>query len=231
MESVSECLRQEPTVYRDLVERDEWIVSLRSQGMTFKWIGEHLGISRQRVMQLWESATASSAGEAQCQPEHCWCGAKLPPRMGPGRPQRYCSAEHKPKPKPTYVPKPPKPRKRRTYAACGDCGVVYGERSPNSFCDTCRVATRHRRMSYYADLFEAQGGVCAICGSPETTVDRRTGKIRKLSVDHCHETGSIRGLLCMKCNTMLGAVQDNTDVLESAITYLRRHQLSVVEAA
>lgn len=57
-------------------------------------------------------------------------------------------------------------------------------------------------------MFEDQCGVCAICHQPETTVDNRWAgagvRVRRLSVDHDHVTGQVRGLLCMKCNTRLG---------------------------
>ena len=53
----------------------------------------------------------------------------------------------------------------------------------------------------FAALAKVQGGVCAICRKPETARSRKTGKPRRLSVDHCHETGMVRGLLCTACNT------------------------------
>src|SRR4051812_12621786 len=49
----------------------------------------------------------------------------------------------------------------------------------------------------YAELYEFQGGHCALCR-------RATGASRKLSVDHDHATGRVRGLLCRPCNTLLG---------------------------
>lgn len=63
---------------------------------------------------------------------------------------------------------------------------------------------------------EEQGGVCAICGNPET--DKRN---HRLAVDHCHETDKIRGLLCKSCNIGLGMFKDNTNNLTRAVAYLR----------
>ncbi len=61
-------------------------------------------------------------------------------------------------------------------------------------------------------LSDAQGGLCAICqGLP--------GK-KGLSVDHCHATRRVRGLLCSRCNTGLGQFQDNPALLTAAIEYL-----------
>jgi len=57
---------------------------------------------------------------------------------------------------------------------------------------------------------EKQNGKCAICGL----------KI-KLSVDHCHETGKLRGLLCTRCNTGIGMFLNSTKLLKSAIKYIK----------
>ena len=71
----------------------------------------------------------------------------------------------------------------------------------------------------YAALYKAQGGVCAICGNPETAKVRGTTK--RLAVDHDHATGKVRGLLCTACNTLLGHARDKIETLEAAIVYLR----------
>lgn len=66
----------------------------------------------------------------------------------------------------------------------------------------------------YDKLFEAQGGKCAICGGT-----RR----QRLSVDHCHKTGQVRGLLCRMCNgRLLTSVRDNPNTLRNAADYLER---------
>lgn len=44
----------------------------------------------------------------------------------------------------------------------------------------------------------------------------------KLHVDHCHQTGKIRGLLCQKCNMALGLLNDSVEILETAIRYLKK---------
>ena len=44
-----------------------------------------------------------------------------------------------------------------------------------------------------------------------------------LHVDHCHDTGKVRGLLCYKCNSLLGYADDNVEILARAIRYLRKH--------
>lgn len=65
-----------------------------------------------------------------------------------------------------------------------------------------------------AALEEQQGGRCAICGR----------QARKLVVDHDHETGVVRGLLCHGCNTSMGVLGDSVEGLERAIAYLKRVQ-------
>lgn len=62
------------------------------------------------------------------------------------------------------------------------------------------------------ELFKKQNECCAICKTNQDT--------RGFSVDHCHKTGKIRGLLCNKCNTGLGMFGDNKENLKQAIEYL-----------
>lgn len=70
----------------------------------------------------------------------------------------------------------------------------------------------------YLSLLEAQRGVCAICGNPETKIHK--GLPVLLSVDHNHETGKVRGLLCFGCNRGLGSFRDDRDLLRKAVDYL-----------
>lgn len=73
----------------------------------------------------------------------------------------------------------------------------------------------------YHEMLRNQDGVCAICGNPEGAIDPRTGEPNYLSVDHNHETGEVRGLLCNNCNNGLGRFRDNPNILQAAIEYLR----------
>lgn len=70
-------------------------------------------------------------------------------------------------------------------------------------------------LEQYEAMYAAHKGVCAICKNPEP-------KGRSLHIDHCHETGKIRGLLCSHHNHLLGFAQDSILILESAIMYLQR---------
>lgn len=76
----------------------------------------------------------------------------------------------------------------------------------------------------YNKMSEAQGHVCAICGQPETLTIR--GKVATLSVDHCHHNNHVRQLLCNVCNTTLGKVKENIEVLQKMIDYLKHHNLN-----
>jgi len=68
------------------------------------------------------------------------------------------------------------------------------------------------------DLLSAeQDHVCAICNNINENG-------RRLSVDHDHETGKVRSLLCMKCNSLLGFVKDDVKILKNAINYLKRYE-------
>ncbi len=91
----------------------------------------------------------------------------------------------------------------------------------------------------YNEILEQQNGLCKICKEPETM---KAGKCRKyergeqnkksakrLAIDHCHFTWNkfkvlkIRGLLCHRCNTGIGSFYDSTELLQSAIDYLKSH--------
>lgn len=74
----------------------------------------------------------------------------------------------------------------------------------------------------YEAMLAEQGGVCAICSRAERYIDARTGEPRKLAVDHCHDTGRVRGLLCGTCNRGLGQFEDDRSRLERAAEYLKR---------
>lgn len=71
----------------------------------------------------------------------------------------------------------------------------------------------------YKQLSEEQHHRCAICLAPEMTKG-----IQRLSVDHCHTTLKVRGLLCSNCNNGLGRFLDEPALLEAAAAYLRKHQ-------
>jgi hypothetical protein len=84
-----------------------------------------------------------------------------------------------------------------------------------------RLRAQHIQRKYginaqeFDALLESQGGVCPIC---ETRLPEGT---RRVHVDHCHDTGEVRGILCNACNSGLGMFGDNPERLLKAIAYLR----------
>lgn len=74
-------------------------------------------------------------------------------------------------------------------------------------------------LEYYNELSEKQNHVCAICKQKEIYYRNKV-----LCVDHNHETGEIRGLLCNTCNRALGLLKDNSEFLQSAIEYLNKNR-------
>lgn len=76
-------------------------------------------------------------------------------------------------------------------------------------------------VEQFDKMYEKQKGTCAICNLPERT--KFNGKPRRLSIDHDHKTGKVRELLCSTCNAALGYVNDNPELLQKMVEYLRRH--------
>jgi hypothetical protein len=72
----------------------------------------------------------------------------------------------------------------------------------------------------YDALYADQGGVCAICGLPESA--QRNGTVKRLAIDHVAGTSVVRGLLCSRCNTAIGLLGHDVARIAKAIEYLAR---------
>ena len=88
-----------------------------------------------------------------------------------------------------------------------------------AYCKECVSSYRLKdkygiTLEDYDRMFDEQGGSCAVCGTEDP------GRKGRFHVDHNHSTGKVRGLLCMGCNTGLGALKDSPEVLLKAATYL-----------
>jgi len=70
-------------------------------------------------------------------------------------------------------------------------------------------------LGIYDELYEKQMGKCAICGADQNNLSK------SLCLDHNHKDGTIRGLLCQNCNLALGLFQDDIEILNKAINYLK----------
>lgn len=66
-------------------------------------------------------------------------------------------------------------------------------------------------------ILAAQGGACAICRSPVNGTTKRA-----MSVDHCHTSRAIRGILCLRCNCAIGLFDDSTEKMLSAVAYITK---------
>jgi hypothetical protein len=107
---------------------------------------------------------------------------------------------------------------------------VYGEvgtKERRKATQKCVQLRYNYNITYqcYLNMLEAQNHKCALCGEEETGVHNRgsTTIPMQLCVDHCHDTGAVRGLLCTKCNKALGLFKDNPELLEKAAKYIRLH--------
>lgn len=112
---------------------------------------------------------------------------------------------------------------------CKACGAQLSRRhreTSDTYRQWVRRANRPRKLlskygltpDEYDRLLAAQGGSCAICRA-----DSPGGKHDDhFHVDHDHETGKVRGLLCNKCNVALGVFGDNLGGIERVVEYLRR---------
>ena len=107
---------------------------------------------------------------------------------------------------------------------CKACHSQYGKNrranNPELRKKENESMTWRRRLREYGvtkeqfyDIFKKQGGKCAICLDPITDKD---------SMDHCHNKGNARGILCKYCNTALGQFKDNVEILSLAIAYLEK---------
>lgn len=86
-------------------------------------------------------------------------------------------------------------------------------------------------LGEYEDMSAAQGDQCAICGLSETSIHHRSKEPRALAVDHNHETGAVRALLCNRCNQAIGLLDDDPVLLIAAAVYLQLHNTPVRRSA
>lgn len=126
---------------------------------------------------------------------------------------------------------------------CTDCGVfklaseyhlerdvkAVGGVTMRAQCRPCREHIKWKsfiQRTYgitaedYYNMLADQDGKCAVCESEEVNSSRISSG--KLFIDHCHDTGKVRGLLCSKCNHAIGLLNDDTDLLHKAIAYLNK---------
>ena len=115
---------------------------------------------------------------------------------------------------------------------CKTCAETFSPQAPSHLhcSDACAersLTSRYLERNYginietYEAMLDEQNSLCKICGEEGFLMDKAKHKV-KLMVDHCHETGKVRGLLCHNCNRALGLLKDDTSRLTAAIAYLER---------
>jgi hypothetical protein len=134
--------------------------------------------------------------------------------------------------------------KTNTHKQCRNCEKLTPIKEfetkgkyPTSYCKACflylKQESTFKKMGLTREKFESmvaeQGGVCIICKRPE-----KSG--RRLSIDHDHSCcpsgrscgNCVRGLICMKCNNALGAVNDDPNILLNMISYLQSYNYRLI---
>ena len=115
-------------------------------------------------------------------------------------------------------------------ASRGLCAKHYHKKYvPKPSPETARKRRiKHRygiTIEQFTSMVEERGNRCDVCGHPPTEKNTRAHWNGKLCIDHCHDTGEVRGLLCNDCNLAVGYGK-TPDVLERAAAYLRLHNRS-----
>lgn len=119
-------------------------------------------------------------------------------------------------------------RNKNGYSAyCKPCTKIITKEWRKNNLSQARIHTRTSRLlcnfgvtaQHYEQILEQQNHKCAICETPSNNLDYN------LCVDHDHQTGKVRGLLCHTCNHFLGRVHDDVNLLENillkSINYLQ----------
>ena len=89
---------------------------------------------------------------------------------------------------------------------------AWYQKNKTKMADQNRIRKFGVSVEEYERMLVEQGGGCKICGN--------TNSGKRLAVDHDHQTGQVRGLLCSACNVGLGMFKDSTDLLRRAINHL-----------
>jgi hypothetical protein len=121
------------------------------------------------------------------------------------------------------------PQKRFNRKPCKRCSKHFSPIAPSHLYCSQNCAVLVTQDKYYQRnygisreewlaMYEAQNRVCYICQTEGFVM--REGHQAKLMVDHCHETGKVRGLLCHNCNRALGLLKDDIECLKRALIYL-----------
>jgi hypothetical protein len=117
-------------------------------------------------------------------------------------------------------------RPGKPVSQCTACRVAYNKEYRAKNKDRVLEIERKSKlkMTYgitveqYDALLTRQNSKCAVCAAKKPG-----GRTKMFFIDHCHNSGKVRGLLCMRCNTGLGLFLDNPKFLSNAISYLKEN--------
>lgn len=190
------------------------------------------------VTATWTTATSESVTRRQMACILCGIEFEYTPRKtGGGRVPRFCGEECSDKnyrlnivtkeqrriwraqEKTANRPKMLAKRKTIECPVCLAQFVNISDRVPPKYCsksckqDAGRLALYSIDANKFRELISRHGNMCGICGSEE-----------KLFIDHNHETGLVRGLLCSKCNFGIGNFNESIPAMIKAIQYLQEHE-------
>ena len=112
---------------------------------------------------------------------------------------------------------------------CPTCSIQYTPDAPSQkYCSNrCRGKNSYYKRNYgitetqYEAKKSLQNYKCMICSSNGFLIGNN-GHTEHLAVDHDHETGQVRDLLCHNCNRALGLFQDSIETVEAALNYLKK---------
>ena len=149
----------------------------------------------------------------ETQIEYCNCKSLTPHRKG-YRVCSHCKVEKK------FSEFYPNKKNAHGFGyCCKECTAVYKKK----VYDPVRMRNKWYMYNYgitlddYNRMLKIQNNRCAICNGTET--GRKD--IKYFNVDHCHTTGKVRGLLCHGCNSGIGNMKDDVELLDKAIAYLK----------
>lgn len=98
-----------------------------------------------------------------------------------------------------------------------------------------RLKRSHRKRTFgltedaYVNLFLVQGGLCACCGQPEFALDKRSGLPKELAIDHDHDSGRVRALLCWACNVSFGLLDEDPKRIALLLVYAQMQRDRIQE--
>ncbi len=150
------------------------------------------------------------------------CGATDRMPSGPCRPCTVRRAEERKRLYPELVRQLGNERSRRHRARLSP----KEKREKNARVNLAKALRGHGlTVEQYEAMVAAQDNRCAICGNEQV------GRFGRLAIDHDHQTGAVRGLLCARCNLCLGQFNDDIETMKKAIEYIEKHRSFTVTFA